>query len=94
MVIVYYKDQEGKITYHHGPREGQTADVLRALTEEYNQTKKENQRTAYVEEVDDDSLAAYLFRKAAERKKRDKEELDYAISSIEDALQAVRSLED
>lgn len=94
MVIVYYKDAEGKIVHHHGPREGQTADELRELTKEYNQTKKESQRTAYVEEVPDDSLTAYLFRKAAERKKRDKEELDYAISSLEDALDAVRSLED
>lgn len=96
MIIIYYRDESGAIVSHHGPAEGQTLEKLQELVLEYNKKSEERKtrnRTAFVEEVADDSLTAYLFKKAAERRKLDKEAVQDAISSIEAALDSVRDLE-
>ena len=80
--------------HHAPPRKDLTLDQLQELVKEFNEGKgKEQNITAYVVELEDDSLPAYLARKAAERRKFDKEIVQEAISSIEDALDSVRSLE-
>ena len=95
MILIYYRDKDGAIFRHHAPPgEGLTLDQLQEMVQEYNKGKgKERDLTAYVVELEDDGLPAYLARKAAERKKFEKEIVQDAISSIEDALDSVRSLE-
>lgn len=96
MIIIYYRDESGAIVKHHGPIEGQTMEKIQELVLEYNGSNKERKtvnRTAFVEEVADDSLTAFLYAKAAERRKIDNDIVQQAIRSIEDALDSVRSLE-
>ncbi len=96
MILFYYRGKDGAITQHHGlteHTEGLTLDQLKGLVQEYNEQNVEKGKTAYIEELADDSLTAYLAQKAAERKKLDKEVIQDAISSIEEALDSVRSLE-
>lgn len=59
---------------------------------EYNRTNK-NGKTAHIFDAKDGDFVTYLFEKAAERKKWDREALQDAISSIKDALDTVRGLE-
>ena len=92
-IIAYYRDKDGNIVGHHDAR-GKTLEEMEKLAEKYNLDGEKNGRTGYVEAVEDDSLMAYLFRKVEEKKKRDKEELRYAIDCAEAALDAVRELED
>lgn len=92
IVIAYYRDKEGKIVGHHDSR-GKTLEEMKKLAEAFNRDSEKNGRTGYLEEVEDDSLTAYLFRKEQERKKYDKGTLRYAIDCAEAALDAVRDLE-
>ncbi len=93
MIIIYYRDKDGKIMNSHGNTAEKTLDELKEMAEIFNRDSGRTKRTAYIAEVEDDSITAYLFQKAAERKKWDSEALQDAISSIEDALDAVRGLE-
>lgn len=95
MMLVYYRNKDGAIFRHHAPPgEGLTLDQLEKLVQEYNEGKGKQQGiTAYAVELEDDGLPAYLAQKAAERRKFNKEIVQEAISSIEDALDSVRSLE-
>lgn len=93
MLIIYYTDSAGKIVGHHGNGRGMTITKLKEAAEEYNKNSgKRTGRTANIAEVEEDSLTAYLFQKAAERAKWDMEDLQDALSSIEDALETVRGL--
>lgn len=92
MYIIYYTDKEGKITNHHKAAEDRTPEELGEMVREFNRTNK-NGKTAHIVDAEDGGFVAYLFEKAAERKKWDREALEDAISSIEDALNTVRGLE-
>lgn len=95
MLLVYYRDKDGAIVRHHPAPEGMTLEQLQENIRAYNfeEARKKDGRTVHFEEVEDGTLLAYMVHKAAERKKLDKEAVQDAISSIEDALDAVRSLE-
>ncbi len=92
MIIIYYKDHTGKIVLHHGSVGPKTFEELVEGAALYNRDSKRTGKTAHVVEVEDDSLTAYLFSKANERKKYNEDEIQCAIDSIEDALEAVRGL--
>ena len=72
-----------------------TREQLQENIRAYNfeEARKKDGKTAYFEEVEDGTLLAYMVQKAAERRKLDKEAVQDAISSIEDALDTVRELE-
>lgn len=95
MLLVYYRDKDGAIVRHHPVHEGVTPDQLRENIRAYNfeEARKKDGKTANFEEVEDGTLLAYMVKKAAERRKLDKEAVEDAISSIEDALDTVRELE-
>lgn len=95
MLLVYYRDKDGAIVYHHPAKEDMTLDQLNEAVKAYNfgENRKTNKRTAHIEEVEDGTLLAYMVQKAAERKRLDREAVQEAISSIEDALRAVQGLE-
>lgn len=94
MLLVYYRDKDGTIFMHHAPPEVlDTQEKVQEAVRAYNEGKgKKKGYTAYVLDLEDDSLAAYLARKTYERRKFDKKVIDDAVSSIEDALETVRGL--
>ena len=94
MLLIYYRDKDGAICKHHAPPEAlATPEKVREAAKAYNEGKgKEKGYTAYVLELEDDGLTAYLARKTYERRKFDKEVIEDAVSSIDDALEAVRGL--
>lgn len=95
MLLVYYRDKDGAIVRHHPAPEGMTPEQLQENVRAYNfeEGRKKDGKTAHFEEVEDGTLLAYMVKKAAERRKLDKEAVQDAISSIEDALDTVRELE-
>lgn len=95
MLLVYYRDKDGAIVRHHPAPEGMTLEQLQENIRSYNfsDARKKDGKIAHSEEVEDGTLLAYMVQKAAERRKLDKEAVEDAISSIEDALDAVRGLE-
>lgn len=95
MIIIYYRDAAGKIVRAHKAKEGQTMAGIAPLVVEYNAKAKENcGRLATAAEVPDDSLEAYLLNVTNERKKWDREIVQDAIDALQQALYAVRCLED
>ena len=78
---------------HHGNTGEKTFAELKEMVKLYNRESAKTGKTAYVEEVEDNDLTAYLFRKAAERTQRNKDEVQYAIGCIEAAMSAVQGLE-
>lgn len=58
---------------------------------QYN--SEQGKYTVHALQPEDGSIEAYLYQKAQERMKWDKEALRQAISAIEDALDAVQGLE-
>lgn len=95
MLLVYYRDKDGAIVRHHPAPEGMAPDQLQENIRAYNfeEARKKDGKTAHFEDVEDGTLLAYMVKKAAERRKLDKEAVQDAISSIEDALDTVRELE-
>lgn len=83
MIICYYK-KDGKIYSCH-TNNGKSYCELKSMTEAWNNENKPNK--AYVIEVEDDSLTAYLFTKLNEKRKYDKE-------NILDIQNTLRELED
>lgn len=92
MIIIYYRDKDGKITHHQTAPKDLPLEELEDRTRDFNRERTDG-KSAHITEAKNDGLMAYLFQKATERKKWDKEALQDAISSIEDALDAVRGLE-
>lgn len=93
MIIIYYQNrQTGKYTRVYENKPGKTMADLQPLIEDYN--KFGNTDTVGAVEVADDSLEAFLFGTRNQRARIDREALQDAISSVEDALNQLRFLED
>lgn len=90
MKIVYYTDKEGKIVGCNEVK-NMTDEKICEAVRIYNR-KPDCKNTACVVEIEDDSLTAYLFREKDKRKQWDEQIVDDAISSLENALDFVRSL--
>lgn len=95
MIIIYYRDKDDNIVDAHGNAGNNTLEELEEMVRQYNSDSKKRRirKAAYVADVRDDSLTAYLFRKAEDRKAYNRERLRDAIDSIEAALSAVQELE-
>lgn len=91
MYIVYYTDKEGKIVSHHKMANSMTPEELEEAVRLYNQNPK-YEKTAHIFDAEDSGLTAYLFQKAEKRKQWDKQIVQDAIDSLEEALDFVRSL--
>lgn len=91
MYIIYYTDKEGKITNHHKAAEDRTPEELGEIVREFNRTNKKG-TTAHIVDAEDGGFVAYLFEKEQKRKQWDKQIVQDAIDSLEEALDFVRSL--
>lgn len=90
MIIIYYTDK-GKITHHQAAPKDLTLEELEDRAQDFNRERTDG-KAAHITEAEDDGLMAYLFQKAAERKQWDKQIVQDAIDSLEEALDFVRSL--
>lgn len=91
MIIIYYRHREtGEITNAHASLDCQM-EIIEAATAKYN--GQEFKTAAYVAEVADDSLEAYLFRTRHLRANLDRQAIQDAIDALETAMDNVRYLE-
>lgn len=91
MIAIYYRNADGEIYFCHETRGEHTMQKLLEMAENYNATDKQG-RTAYVEELDDNSLTAYLFKKLQEKEERKKYEIDDCISQLEGVISFLEDL--
>lgn len=93
MKIAYHKDkQSGKILRHYKLCDKHTAEEIRERVECYNSVEGRADRV-YVIEVKEGSFLEYLINRCEEKIKFPSEVIGEAIDCLEDALEAVRSLE-
>lgn len=87
MIVIYYKNADGVITQAENYTGKNTINTMKELSKKYNEEKHiGNCVTAYVEEIDDNSLIAYLLRRVEEKAKLDKEHIQYAIDCMNNAI--------
>lgn len=91
MILIYYKNNDGKIVRHHPARNGETLEQLQALAEEYN-SKCLNQK-AFIQEIQEDSLEMYLWECAQKQKRFTEETVQAARDAIREALYCIDCLE-
>lgn len=92
MIIIYYRDREtGEITNAHDSLDHMTMEAVEAAMEKYN--GQGFKTAAYVAEVADDSLEAYLFKTRRLRANLDRQAIQDAIDALETAMDNVRYLE-
>lgn len=91
MILIYYKNNDGKIVRHHPERTGKTLEQLQALAEEYN--SKGYTQQAYIQELPEDSLEMYLWECAQKQKRFTEETVEAAKDAIREALDAINCLE-
>ena len=60
MQLVYYRNQEGKITSHHNVPKDWTPEYLKEQIEKYNSTNSPSHK-AFLVEVEDGSFEQYLL---------------------------------
>ena len=60
MQLVYYRNQEGKITSHHNVPKDWTPEYLKEQIEKYNSTNSSSHK-AFLVEVEDGSFEQYLL---------------------------------
>lgn len=90
MVIIYYRNKDGEITRYHSVSEYVTMEKLKAFVDDLNRDEIKDGTTAYIEEVDDNSLTAQLFRESIKMREYDEEELRYMIDFLESILYDIR----
>lgn len=93
-IIIYYRDREEKIVSHQEAPDDKTLEELNELARKFNLDSEKTGKTGYIEVVEADSLTAYLLRKVNEIKKRNKEDLLYAIDSANAVLGFLEALEE
>lgn len=93
MVLVYYRRKDGTIRHYHQYPADKGLDAAQDAAKQYN-ILHGVEDTAYVVEYEDNSIEAYLYRKAVEKKIHDKETVRDLISALEEALDTARYLED
>lgn len=93
MTIIYYTKKDGAITYHHKAPDADPAE-LEEMLKSYN-SKPDDYRhgkTAHIEELPENSLAEYLFRKSEESLHYPKQCIRDALDALESAVSSIQEL--
>ena len=91
MRIVYYRNQSGVIYNFHTVDDRVSEKEL--LTSIFDVNKKHDMFTAYVEQFQDDSFTAYLFRSLREARSYPRECIANALQALETATDEIREIE-
>lgn len=92
MIIIYYRNNDGEIVDCHTNKGDKTLEEIRKMADDYNKNEgriEGRKKYAYIEEVDENSLAAYLYGRYQKQKEFAKENLRYASECIRNALDVV-----
>lgn len=90
-LIIYYRNTDGKITYHHQAPKDKSEAEIRELAAEFNYKKSD--KKAFIVNVQENSFEAYLLDYANEKKQRIVEDVTAALDALNAAMDAVRDLE-
>lgn len=93
MIIVYYRRPDGSIRNCHQYPAGKTLAEIQALADTYNE-ELIGVDMACIAEVENNSIEAYLFQKAFQKKTYDKQLLANLVNTLEEALDTARGLGD
>ena len=93
MILIYFIDRETKEIERcqkapNGFDRKKTVDAVH----NYNENAKNNY-AAVLQEIEDDSLTAFLFEQQERRKKYDQEQIAEIVSLLRNAIDEVESLE-
>lgn len=91
MILIYYKNKDGKIVRHHPARDGRTLEQLQDAVEIYNNNGHDQK--AYIQEIQEDSLEMYLWEYAQKQKRFTEETVQAARDAIREALDCIDCLE-
>lgn len=91
MIVIYYRNEKGKIYLTHGGN-GMSIEDIRQKCDDFNSSPTNGDRQAFVEEYEEDSLTAYLFEKMNEKRRYDKEAIDDAIYQINGVVSFLEEL--
>ena len=90
MKLIYYRDGEGKIIRYHLPPKEWTPEKLEAEMAKFNET---GDAKVYAQEIAEDSLEMYLYKRAEHQRCYPKEIIQAALDAIEEARDAINCLE-
>ena len=92
MTVVYYTNDEGRITRHHMTPDDMNPLELQEKIAEFNKKTPNHQARARV--IEDGSLEAYLLDLANRKLRLSRETIQEALDSISEASRAVEGLMD
>lgn len=90
MILIYYRDNDGKIVRHHLPHKDMTPEQLAAAMEEFNER---GDTKVYAQEIEEGSLEMYLYERAQKQKRFTEQSIEDAKDAIREALNAIEYLE-
>lgn len=90
MQLIYYRDGNGKILRYHLPPKDWTLEKLEAEIADFNE---KGDSKAYLQNIEEGTLAMHLYEQAQNRKKFPKEVVMAALDALEEAQDAIRCLE-
>lgn len=90
MILIYYRDNDGKIVRHHLPHKDMTPEQLAAAMEEFNER---GDTKVYAQEIEEGSLEMYLWECAQKQKRFTEETVQAARDAIREALDCIDCLE-
>ena len=92
MQLVYYRNQEGKITSHHNVPKDWTPEYLKEQIEKYNSTNSPSHK-AFLVEVKDGSFEQYLLDSLHRKYRLAADAIQAAKDALGEALDCIESLE-
>lgn len=90
MILIYYKNKNGKIMRHHLPPKDWTKEQLEAEMAKFNE---QGDTKVYAQEIEEGSLEMHLYEMAQYRKRYPQEIIRAALDAIDEARDAINCLE-
>lgn len=90
MIVIYYRDKDGKIQHYGRLEKEVTKEQLAAKLEEYNSM---GGMQACAQEIHEGSLEMHLFEMAQYRKRYPIEIIRAALDAIDEAREAIESMD-
>lgn len=91
MILIYYRDKNGKILRYHLPPEGWTQEKLEAEMAKFNAPDRDAK--VFQQEIKEDSLEMFLYESAGRRRRYPKELIEAALDAISEARDAIIGLD-
>ena len=90
MLLIYYRDKNGKILRYHLPPKDWTPEQLNAEMEKFNE---KGDVKVFCQEIEENSLEMHLYKKAQFHRRFPKEVVRAALDALEEARNAIECIE-